>query len=300
MYNPLVSVLITSYNREKYIGEAIESVLCQTYENFELIILDDCSIDETFNIAQSYQDERIRLYRNDINLGQFPNRNKAADLANGEYLKYLDSDDFMDKNCLKNFIDAILLFPSASLVIEDFFRCITDGFNYELILPSQILLRHYFGGGCLHVGPTFLLIRKSAFFSAGGFRIDRGDLADTDFLLNLSFTNMTVLKKSVDCHWRLHQGQVSFSFNNPDLLWNHAKERFEMNFEAVTTNIESRIKRFFFQVLLKIHYSRFLILNVKSLKLNGGYLKTKNFKIIDVFLACVPIRIIKLFLSEKY
>ena len=92
---PLVSVLMTAYNRERYISEAIESVLTSTYTNFELIILDDCSTDRTVEIAEGFalMDPRIRVYVNENNLGDYRNRNKAAEYAKGKYIKYCDSDD---------------------------------------------------------------------------------------------------------------------------------------------------------------------------------------------------------------
>jgi glycosyltransferase involved in cell wall biosynthesis len=92
---PFVSVLMTAYNREQYIGEAIESVLASSYVNFELIILDDASIDNTLRKARSYEikDKRVKVYANEKNLTQWPTRNKAARLAKGKYIKYLDSDD---------------------------------------------------------------------------------------------------------------------------------------------------------------------------------------------------------------
>src|ERR1041384_7268362 len=94
-FNPLVSVLMTAYNREDYIAEAIESVLASTYTNFELIIVDDCSSDNTVAIAKEYKakDKRIKVYVNEKNLGDYPNRNKAASYANGDFLMYVDSDD---------------------------------------------------------------------------------------------------------------------------------------------------------------------------------------------------------------
>jgi glycosyltransferase involved in cell wall biosynthesis len=89
---PLVSVLMTSYNRQDYIAEAIESVLNSKYQNFELIIVDDGSKDQTVKIAQEFaeKDKRIRLYINEKNLGDYGNRNKAASYATGKYIKYLD------------------------------------------------------------------------------------------------------------------------------------------------------------------------------------------------------------------
>jgi glycosyltransferase involved in cell wall biosynthesis len=90
---PLVSVLMTVYNREKYISEAIESVMASTYQNWELIIVDDRSKDTSVEIARHYetQDKRIKVYVNEANLGDYPNRNKAASYAEGKYLKYVDA-----------------------------------------------------------------------------------------------------------------------------------------------------------------------------------------------------------------
>src|ERR1043165_8139265 len=98
---PRVSVLLTAYNREAFIADAIESVLVQTFTDFELLIVDDGSTDRTVEIARRYlHDSRGRLVQNEPNLGQFPNRNYAAQLARGEYLKFHDSDDLMYPHCL--------------------------------------------------------------------------------------------------------------------------------------------------------------------------------------------------------
>jgi glycosyltransferase involved in cell wall biosynthesis len=82
---------MTAYNREKYIAEAIESVLASSFTDFELIIVDDCSADSTVEIARPYlHDKRVQLHINEQNLGDYPNRNRAAELASGKYIKYLD------------------------------------------------------------------------------------------------------------------------------------------------------------------------------------------------------------------
>ncbi len=84
---PLVSVLMTPYNREQYLPEAIESVLDSCYKNFELIIVDDNSNDGTLNIAKAYEtkDKRIKVYVNENHLGDYANRNQAASYAGGKY-----------------------------------------------------------------------------------------------------------------------------------------------------------------------------------------------------------------------
>lgn len=93
--HPLVSVLMPAYNGEKYIETAVGSVLAQSLTDWELIVIDDCSRDATYEIAQqlSRQDGRIRLYRNARNLGPAQTRNRGLDLCRGEYVALLDCDD---------------------------------------------------------------------------------------------------------------------------------------------------------------------------------------------------------------
>lgn len=92
---PLVTVCIPVYNREAFVGQAIESVLAQDYTDFELLLLDDGSTDGSLEVMRRYQDRRIRLERNDGNRGIPFTRNRALQLARGEYIALLDSDDMM-------------------------------------------------------------------------------------------------------------------------------------------------------------------------------------------------------------
>lgn len=90
----LVSIITPAYNAEEYIGAAIESVLKQTYQNWELIIVDDGSTDHTQRIVSSYTDERIRYHKLEKNSGVAVAMNRALTLAKGELLAFLDADDF--------------------------------------------------------------------------------------------------------------------------------------------------------------------------------------------------------------
>ena len=120
MMAPIVSVLMTAYNRERYIAAAIDSVLGQTFEDFELIVSDDASSDRTVAIADAYarRDPRIRVTVNPRNLGDYPNRRQAASLARGEFLNYHDSDDIMYPHCLAVMIDAIKSAPTAAFALS--------------------------------------------------------------------------------------------------------------------------------------------------------------------------------------
>jgi len=91
---PLVSVLIPTYNSELYIKDTLESILNQTYNNLEIVVIDDASTDSTLEIVKRYKDERIKLYINEKNLGISGNMNKGIKLCHGKYLAIMDADDW--------------------------------------------------------------------------------------------------------------------------------------------------------------------------------------------------------------
>ena len=102
MENKLVSIITPAYNSERTIGETIESVIAQTYENWEMIIVDDCSLDETSNIARKFSEKesRIVLVELDINGGVATARNIGIKRANGRYIAFLDSNDLWNPDKL--------------------------------------------------------------------------------------------------------------------------------------------------------------------------------------------------------
>ena len=89
----LVSIIMPSWNTERFIAETIQSVLDQTYTNWELIIVDDCSSDNTDDIVASFKDNRIKYFHNEKNSGAALTRNRAMREAQGEWIAFLDSDD---------------------------------------------------------------------------------------------------------------------------------------------------------------------------------------------------------------
>ena len=90
MNNPKVSVLISVYNGEYYLKEAVDSILNQTFRDFEFIIIDDGSTDNTNHIIKSYSDFRIRLIENEKNIGLTKSLNRGIDLCRGEYIARMD------------------------------------------------------------------------------------------------------------------------------------------------------------------------------------------------------------------
>ncbi|MEO6061569.1 MAG: glycosyltransferase [Thermoflexales bacterium] len=113
---PRVSVIITVYNRERFIADAVQSILDQTYRNFELIIVDDGSTDRTVERITSFPDRRVRLVRHQRNLGIPFARNTGLDEAAGTFIAWLDSDDIARRHRLENQIRFLDSNPSVAMV----------------------------------------------------------------------------------------------------------------------------------------------------------------------------------------
>ena len=211
MDKPLVSVLMTAYNREKYIAEAIESVLASTYDNFELIIVDDCSTDNTVEIAKKFAaiDNRIKININDKNLGDYNNRNKAASYAVGKYLKYLDSDDIIYPWGLEIMVTCMEKFPEAG------FGLMTQDFTPEKPLPVELTprqsyLNFCFKGRLTSMGPTGAIIKNDAFKNIGGFS-GKQYVGDTELWYALGAKYKLVCMPTSLIWWRQHEGQQIIS-----------------------------------------------------------------------------------------
>ena len=91
--NDLVSIIMPSYNSEKYISVSVKSIISQSYVNWELIVVDDCSTDNTLEIVQSFEDDRIKILKNEHNSGAAVSRNRGLREARGKWVAFLDSDD---------------------------------------------------------------------------------------------------------------------------------------------------------------------------------------------------------------
>lgn len=200
---PIVSILMTAYNREKYIAESIESVLASTFVDFELIIVDDCSSDRTVKIAKSYAllDKRVKVYINEKNLGDYPNRNKAASYAIGKYIKYLDSDDIMSASCLDHMVYAMEQNPDCAFGISSSVLS-----EVKVHYPETAYRTHFFDRGILDISPSGSIIRKDVFEIEGGFWELRC-VSDFEFWLRLSLKYPLIELKKDLIYWRQHNQQ---------------------------------------------------------------------------------------------
>jgi glycosyltransferase involved in cell wall biosynthesis len=199
----MVSVLMTAYNRQDFIAEATESVLSSIFTDFELIIVDDGSKDNTVEIARSYEklDKRIKVYVNEKNLGDYVNRNKAASYARGKYIKYLDSDDLMYPHCLQVMVQSMEKFPEAGFGLS----AVRDNeVPYPVCLTSrEIYLEHFNGYGHFNRSPGSAIIKKTVFNKVGGFSGKRY-IGDVDLWFRLA-QQFPMVKFPADLYWsRIH------------------------------------------------------------------------------------------------
>lgn len=150
----MISIALASYNGAKYIRDQLDSILAQTYQNFELIICDDCSTDDTWWILEEYaqKDNRIKIYKNERNLGFKKNFEKAILLCQGEYVATSDQDDIWMPNHLQILIESIkedvasageaLLIDSEGYSLRRFLT--NDVSGYKVDVSSTRKLSHLF------------------------------------------------------------------------------------------------------------------------------------------------------------
>jgi glycosyltransferase involved in cell wall biosynthesis len=122
----LVSICIPSYNGARWIGEALGSALAQTYERLEVLIVDDASTDNTLEVVRSFQDPRIRVVRNERNLGLVRNRNRCVRLSKGSLVKFLFQDDLLYSTCVEKMARLLddcervgMVFAPRGILLED-------------------------------------------------------------------------------------------------------------------------------------------------------------------------------------
>jgi glycosyltransferase involved in cell wall biosynthesis len=102
---PLVSVLIPVYNSEKFVADSLKSIISQTYQNLEILVLDDGSTDQSIQKVKSFDDSRIQIFSHEINQGLIVTRNELIEKANGKYIAFLDSDDISYPNRIQLQVD---------------------------------------------------------------------------------------------------------------------------------------------------------------------------------------------------
>ena len=209
---PRVSVVLPVYNGERYLGEAIDSVLAQTFRNREIICVDDGSTDGSFDILQRYRD-RVRIIRQE-NAGQGGARNTGANQARGEFLAFLDQDDRWypqklerEVACLEGDRQAVLVYSNSDRMDESGRVTQVGATLAERASALVSPLGRLIGEGL--VLPSSLLVRREAFARAGGFDAHLRGFEDFDLSARLKQLGTFVFLPESGLCYRCHAAGFS-------------------------------------------------------------------------------------------
>ena len=214
---PLVSIIINCYNGEKYLAEAINSIYAQTYKNWEIIFWDNASIDNSANIAKSY-DKKLKYYRSKSTTTLSQARFEAVKKTNGKYLSFLDCDDLWQNDKLDKQIEIFLQDSSLAFVYgltqiiydDDKKKLIQSDTNvipensklFEGMIFDQLLIEDF-------IPFPSVLIDKSKLLECGDFPINYNHSIDYWIFLNLAHKYKVKVLKQVCCKYRIHQQNLS-------------------------------------------------------------------------------------------
>ncbi len=190
MYKPKVSVVLPTYNRAQYLDRAISSVLNQSFSDFELIIVDDASTDDTEKVVSMFNDDRIKYIKNEKNLGGAGARNVGIKHAKGDFIAFQDSDDEWHPEKLKEQMEVFKKAePDVAVVYTAFIRKVGDK---EFIVPPPSVKKkegNIYRELLYHVnfvGTPTAVVRKKAIEKVGGFDQRFPRLQDWDLFLRLA------------------------------------------------------------------------------------------------------------------
>ncbi len=237
---PKVSVILTSYNHDKYVREAIESVLNQTFQDFELIIWDDASVDDSWEIIQSYNDPRIQTFQNPRNKGPVFGINKAIfEVAHGKYIAIHHSDDVWELNKLAKQIDFLesnqdvgAVFSNAQPIDQRGIP-LTDQTHFYYDIFSQPnrsrheWLRYFFLTGNSLCHPS-LLIRKQCYLDCGAYRDMLAQMPDFDMWIRLCSKYEIHVMEDCLLRFRILDDEMNTSGNRPATRIRSANEYYKL------------------------------------------------------------------------
>ena len=290
---PKVSIIVPVYNTENYIGRCIESILSQSYTDFELILINDGSKDKSADIIKSYKDDRIIFIDNDNN-GVSETRNIGIRKAKGEYIQFIDSDDFIDKDMLKDTLD-VLESKNADTVITGLYLDIEQNskvntsiqtFDYyeakdKKDIAINVLKRM---GGTYINSPINKLYKRSILVENNIFMDKNIDLGE-DFIFNLAYLahcNSVVFSNKCYYHyWMKIENNLTFKFRENKLeLMNLMYEKSNDYFKSSGLSIDEY--RELNNLFIKWMYSCFIDLHNSGCNLTYkekiNYLKKSIYK----------------------
>ncbi len=213
----LVSIITCVYNGQRFLEEALSSALCQSYENIEVIVVNDCSTDQSEDLVHGYSgDHRLRYVRNSKNLGLAGSRNRAMELCRGRWVTFLDQDDRYLPNRVERFLDRAAQTQGASFIFSDAYLLDEKGERYGTITSRFPFLanrdRVAAANGWLIRKGNFIatvasFIKKDLCDRVGRFDERFNFACDYDFYMRCGRLTDVLYVPDVLSDYRLHSGQ---------------------------------------------------------------------------------------------
>lgn len=208
----LLSVLMPVFNAEKYLAQSIESILSQSFKEYELIIVDDCSYDESLEIIKKYAkfDSRISFYQNHKNLGIAGNRNMCFNYSVGEYIAWQDADDISLENRLQLQFDFLNANSNVGIIggaMELFERNQIIGYRHYPLEDASIRRNIY---KYSTIAQPTMMIRRSALLEAGPYNLTYPPAEDLDMTFRIGRTWRLANTKETLIKYRVNEGSATF------------------------------------------------------------------------------------------
>ena len=270
--NPLISIIIPTYNRAQLIGETLDSISAQTYTNWECIVVDDGSTDNTEKVLQHYQqkDPRFQFYKRPHSKPKGANscRNYGFELSKGDYINWFDSDDLMHKDFL------ILKIEKAIEGNYNFVSCELGKFNSKNKVEklkynyNKNIFENYFCGELAFYTPGPLWKKK--FLLKKNLKFDKKSKVLNDWIFSLEalfVTNNYFLLKKKLCYYRVHETSISSGLEgiNNELIFSEFKVRIDFYKKYSDKNLlTKKIRDFYFKRLVFLLRSLLIVKDKKA------------------------------------
>ncbi len=214
-----VTIVIPTYNRSHFLKQSIESALSQTHKDFELLIVDNASTDETKQMVKSISDSRITYHRNKTNIGMMNNWNKCVELAKGKYLMILGDDDKLNSKFIEKSLKVHKAYPKIGFSFSHCNKVDLDGkyllrWGYKYTpagyLDSYKYLYNTIRYGACLTNSSTVLINKSALQNIGTFEAPySANTFDFNMWIKIGLKYPIYFIDQVLCDYRIHKEQVS-------------------------------------------------------------------------------------------
>ncbi|PWS26399.1 hypothetical protein DHW03_16595 [Pedobacter yonginense] len=305
---PLVSVVIPLFNAEKYIATAIESIINQSHQNCEIIVVDDGSTDQSFQVARRYQSNRVTLIQQQ-NKGASAARNEGLKLAKGEYIQFLDADDFLGKDKIKHQIELIrnqidILVLGPTVYFQDGQDPFTTPFTHEWFSagsnnPIDFLTKLYgadligqnYGG---MIQPNAWLVPKSIIDQAGAWNETLTLDDDGEYFCRVVLASKSILYAPTSInYYRKFASNQNLSSIATEQAFRSSIKSTQLKHQHLQPHIEKQLsdkifKRLYWGIAIQL-YPKYLKL-FKELavqlgkdKVDGFYTHTKFYRLITKY-----------------